>query len=80
MVKDGQKIPKEVLHRVKEAAKYPINLEACPELSPEEFAFMRAGKKRQTVSIRLAPECIEGYRKRLHQHNGGCFNLCRYPP
>jgi len=51
-----------------EARKHPINLDDCPELSPEilkEFAFMRAAKNRQnkqTVSIRLAPECIEAYK------------------
>jgi uncharacterized protein (DUF4415 family) len=52
-----------------EARKHPINLDDCPELSPEalkEFAFMRTEKnrkkKRQTVSIRLAPDCIEAYK------------------
>jgi hypothetical protein len=59
-MKVGEKPPKEVLQRIKEAAKYPINLDDCHELTPEalrEFAVMAADrnrqKKRQPVTIRL---------------------------
>jgi uncharacterized protein (DUF4415 family) len=50
-----------------EARKHPINLDDCPELSPEalkEFAFIRAEKnrKKQTVLIHLTPDCIEAYK------------------
>ena len=68
-MKVGGKPPKEVLQRIREAAKYPINLDDCPELTPEalkEFAFMAAErnrqKKRQPVTIRLEPTCIEKYK------------------
>ncbi|AEF82407.1 BrnA antitoxin family protein [Leadbettera azotonutricia] len=67
--KAGQKPPKEALRRIKEAAKYPINLEAAPELSPEalkEFAHMAAErdqkKKRQVVTLRLAPDDVAKYK------------------
>ena len=68
-MKVGEKPPKEVLQRIREAAKYPINLDDCPELTPEalkEFAFMAAErnrqKKRQPVTIRLEPTFIEKYK------------------
>jgi uncharacterized protein (DUF4415 family) len=68
-IKAGKKPPKEVLQRIKEAAKYPINLDDCPEVSPEalkEFAFLAAErnrrKKRQPVTIRLEAACIEKYK------------------
>jgi uncharacterized protein (DUF4415 family) len=54
---------------LKEAAKYPINLEACPELPPEalkEFAMQRAKKNRQkkrtTVTIRIVPDALAKYK------------------
>ena len=60
---------KRIKAEIKEAAKYPINLDDCPELTPEalkEFAFMAAErdrkKKRQPVTIRLEPTCIEKYK------------------
>ncbi|GHU55071.1 hypothetical protein FACS189442_2170 [Spirochaetia bacterium] len=69
MVRVGQKPPKDVIKRIREAAKYPINLEACPELPPEalkEFAHLAAernrNKKRQAVTIRLIPDCLSKYK------------------
>ena len=72
-VKVGQKPSEEELTRIKEelqeAAKHPINLVDCPELPPEtlkEFAFMAAErnrqKKRQAVTIRLAPGYLSKYK------------------
>ncbi|GHV82731.1 hypothetical protein AGMMS50212_00710 [Spirochaetia bacterium] len=72
-VKVGQKPSKEEWKRIKaeikEAAKYPINLDDCPELSPDalkEFAFLAAErnrkKKRQPVTIRLEPDYITKYK------------------
>ncbi|AEF81867.1 BrnA antitoxin family protein [Leadbettera azotonutricia] len=72
-VKVGQKPPKEALKRIrkeiKEAAKFPINLEDAPELSPEalkEFAHLAAErnrqKKRQVVTLRLVPDCLSKYK------------------
>jgi uncharacterized protein (DUF4415 family) len=69
MGKAGQKPPKEVLKRIRAASKYPINLEAAPELSLEalkEFAHLAAErnrqKKRQVVTIRLVPDCLSKYK------------------
>jgi uncharacterized protein (DUF4415 family) len=65
----GQKPPKEVLREIRRAKKYPINLEACPELPPEalkEFAELAAernrNKKRKAVTIRLVPDCLSKYK------------------
>jgi uncharacterized protein (DUF4415 family) len=67
--KAGQRPPKDVIKRIKEAAKYPINLEAAPELSSEalkEFAHLAAErnrkKKRQVVTLRLVPDCLSKYK------------------
>jgi uncharacterized protein (DUF4415 family) len=53
-----------------EARRHEINLEDIPELPPDalkEFAFLRAAKnrknRRQTVSVRLTPECIDTYKQ-----------------
>jgi uncharacterized protein (DUF4415 family) len=65
----GQKPPKEVIKAAKKAAKRPINLEACPELSPEalkEFAHLAAErnrrKKKRSITIRVAPDILESYK------------------
>ncbi|GMO66563.1 MAG: hypothetical protein Ta2A_14830 [Treponemataceae bacterium] len=47
----GQKPPKEVLQRIKEAAKYPINLDDCPEPDENalaEFAFPQRLRRKST--------------------------------
>jgi uncharacterized protein (DUF4415 family) len=72
-VKAGQKLNEQERELIRaelgEARKHPINLDDCPELSPEalkEFADKRARKnrlqKRQLISIRLSPGCIEKYK------------------
>ncbi|GHU96432.1 hypothetical protein FACS189479_10060 [Spirochaetia bacterium] len=72
-VRVGQKPTKEEAKRIrreiKEAAKYPINLDDAPELAPEalkEFAHMAAErnrkKRRQAVTIRLVPDCLSKYK------------------
>jgi uncharacterized protein (DUF4415 family) len=72
-VKAGQKPGREEMKRIRaelqEAQKYPINLDDCPELSPDvlkDFAMLRAEKnrlkKRQTISLRLSPSYIEKYK------------------
>jgi uncharacterized protein (DUF4415 family) len=67
--KGGQKIPEEVLAEIRDAAKYPINLEACPELSEEalkDFARLARErdkkKKRQSVTLRLYADSLEKYK------------------
>jgi uncharacterized protein (DUF4415 family) len=54
---------------LQEAQNHHINLDDCPELSPDalkEFAMLRAEKnrlkKRQTISVRLSPSYIEKYK------------------
>ena len=68
-VRVGQKPPKEVIKRVKKAARKPINYTDCPPLSPEalkEFAHLAAERNRnkvkQSVTIRIAPDVLESYR------------------
>jgi uncharacterized protein (DUF4415 family) len=73
-IKAGQRPSKEEWARIKaelrEAKRHPIVYdEDCPKLSQEalkEFALMRVEKnqlkKRQVVSIRLTPQCIEVYK------------------
>jgi uncharacterized protein (DUF4415 family) len=60
---------KRIRAELQEARKHPINLDDCPELSPDalkEFAMLRADKnrlkKRQTISVRLSPSYIEKYK------------------
>jgi uncharacterized protein (DUF4415 family) len=89
-VKAGQGPSKEEWVRIKaelkEARKYPIVYdEDCPELSPEvrkEFAFMRAEKnrkkKRQSVSLRLAPNCVEAYKSLGKGYTGIMADVLAY--
>jgi uncharacterized protein (DUF4415 family) len=85
MGKAGQKPPKDVIKRVKEAAKYPINLEAAPELSPEalkEFAHLAAErnrkKKRQVVTLRLVPDCLSKYKALGKGYTGIMADVLNY--
>ena len=69
-VKVGEKPPKEVVKRLKAAARKPINYtEDAPRSSPEalkEFAELAAErnrrKKKQTVTIRITPDVLESYK------------------
>jgi uncharacterized protein (DUF4415 family) len=72
-VKAGQEPSKEEWKRIREelqeAQKHHINLNDCPELSPDalkEFAMLRAEKnrlkKRQIISVRLSLSYIEKYK------------------
>ncbi|GHT73065.1 hypothetical protein FACS1894124_0860 [Spirochaetia bacterium] len=83
--KAGQKPPKEVLKRIRAAAKYPINLEAAPELSPEalrEFAHLAAErnrqKKRQVVTLRLIPDCLSKYKALGKGYTGIMADVLNY--
>jgi uncharacterized protein (DUF4415 family) len=85
MGKAGQKPPKEVIRRIKEAAKHPINLEDAPELSPEalkEFAHLAAErdrkKKRQVVTLRLAPDDVAKYKSLGKGYTGIMADVLRY--
>ena len=81
----GTKPPKDVIKRIKEAAKYPINLEACPELPPEalkEFAHLAAErnrrKKKQSVTIRVAPDVLESYKIMGNGYTGIMADVLQY--
>jgi uncharacterized protein (DUF4415 family) len=85
MGKAGQKPPKDVIKRIKEAARYPINLEAAPELSPEalkEFAHLAAErnrqKKRQVVTLRLVPDCLSIYKALGKGYTGVMADVLNY--
>jgi hypothetical protein len=60
-VRVGQKVPKEVIREINQAAKYPIRYtEDCPKSTPEalkEFAYLAAErdrrKKKQSLPMRL---------------------------
>jgi uncharacterized protein (DUF4415 family) len=88
-VKVGQKPSAEELTRIKkelrEAAKYPINLDECPELPPEtlkEFALMAAErnhhKERQAVTIRLQPGCLSKYKALGKGYTGVMADVLAY--
>ena len=69
-VRVGQKPPKEVVKRLKAAARRPINYTVeAPRSTPEtlkEFAQLAAErnrrKKKQTITIRVAPDVLESYK------------------
>ncbi|GHU61350.1 hypothetical protein FACS189445_3260 [Spirochaetia bacterium] len=88
-VKVGQKPTKEEMKRIRgelrKAAKYPINLEAAPELSPEalkEFAHLAAErnrqKKRQVVTLRLIPDCLSKYKALGKGYTGIMADVLNY--
>ena len=70
MAQVGTRPPKDVVKRIKRAAKYPITFtKDCPESSPEalkEFAQLAAErnlrKKKQSVTIRIAPDVLDCYK------------------
>jgi len=82
----GQKPPKEVIKRVKEAARKPIRYtEDCPPSSPEalkEFAHLAAErnrrKKKQSVTIRIAPDILESYKTMGNGYTGIMADVLKY--
>ncbi|MCL2294489.1 MAG: BrnA antitoxin family protein [Spirochaetes bacterium] len=85
-VKVGQKIPKEVIKEIREAAKKPIRYtEDCPPSTPEalkEFAMQRAElnrrKKKQSVTIRVAPDVLESYKTMGEGYTGVMADVLKY--
>jgi uncharacterized protein (DUF4415 family) len=83
-VKVGQKPPKEVIKRVKEAARHPINLEDCPELPSEalkEFAHMAAERnqrRRQAVTIWVIPDVLSKYKALGKGYTGIMADVLNY--
>jgi len=85
-VKVGEKPPKEVIKRLKAAARKPIRYtENCPPSSPEalkEFAQLAAErnrrKKKQTITIRIAPDVLESYKTMGSGYTGIMSDVLQY--
>ena len=85
-VRVGQKPPKEAIKEVKEAARKPIRYtEDCPPSSPEalkEFAYLAAErnrrKRKQSVTIRIAPDILESYKTMGEGYTGIMADVLKY--
>jgi len=85
-VRVGEKPPKEVIKRLKQAARRPINYtEDAPRSSPEalkEFAQLAAErnrrKKKQTITIRIAPDVLESYKTMGDGYTGIMADVLKY--
>ena len=82
----GQKIPKDVIKRIKKAARKPIvYTEDCPPSSPEalkEFAHLAAErnrrKKKLSVTIRVTPDVLESYKIMGDGYTGIMADVLKY--
>jgi len=85
-VRVGQKPPKEVIKEIRRAARKPIRYTAdCPPSSPEalkEFAHLAAErnrrKKKQSVTIRVAPDILESYKIMGDGYTGIMADVLKY--
>lgn len=85
-VRVGEKPPKEVIKRIKRAAKYPIvYTEDSPKSTPEtlkEFAQLAAErnrrKKKQSVTIRIAPDILDSYKTMGSGYTGIMADVLKY--
>jgi len=85
-VRVGEKPPKEVIKRLKQAARRPINYtEDAPRSSPEalkEFAQLAAErnrrKKKRTITIRIAPDVLESYKTMGDGYTGIMADVLKY--
>jgi uncharacterized protein (DUF4415 family) len=85
-VRVGQKIPKDVIKRVKKAAKKPIvYTDDCPPSSPEalrEFAHLAAErnrrKKKKSITIRVSPDILESYKTMGSGYTGIMSDVLQY--
>ena len=89
-VRVGQKPPKEVIARVKKAVSEarkspPVYDSDCPPSSPEalkEFAHLAAErnrrKKKQTITIRIAPDVLESYKTMGEGYTGVMADVLKY--
>jgi len=82
----GQKPPKEAIKEARKAARKPINYtEEAPRSSPEalkEFAHLAAErnrrKKKQTITIRIAPDILESYKIMGDGYTGIMADVLKY--
>jgi len=89
-IKVGQKPPKDVITRVKkaviEARKTPLAYDPdCPPSSPEalkEFAHLAVErnrrKKKQSITIRITPDVLEGYKTMGDGYTGVMADVLKY--
>ena len=82
----GQKIPKDVIKRIKKTARKPIvYTDDCPPSSPEalkEFAHLAAErnrrKKKQSITIRVSPDVLESYKTMGSGYTGIMSDVLSY--
>jgi uncharacterized protein (DUF4415 family) len=82
----GQKPPKDVIKRVKKAARKPINYtEDAPRSTPEalaEFAALRAAQKkrdaRPVIALRIQPEVLEKYKALGRGYSGIMADVLKF--
>jgi uncharacterized protein (DUF4415 family) len=85
-VRVGEKPPKEVIKRLKQAARLPIKYtKDAPRSNPEalkEFAQLAAErnrrKKKQTITIRIAPNVLESYKTMGSGYTGIMSDVLQY--
>ena len=85
-VRVGEKPPKEVIKRLRQAARRPINYtEDAPRSSPEalkEFAHLAAErnrrKKKKSITIRIAPDILETYKTMGEGYTGIMADVLKY--
>ncbi|MCL2765851.1 MAG: BrnA antitoxin family protein [Treponema sp.] len=85
-VRVGEKPPKEVIKRLKAAARQPINYTAeAPRATPEvlkEFAQLAVErnrqKKKQTITIRITPDVLESYKTMGSGYTGIMSDVLQY--
>ena len=85
-VRVGEKPPKEVVKRLRQAARRPINYtEEAPRSSPEalkEFAQLAAErnqrKKKQSITIRVSPDVLESYKTMGNGYTGIMADVLKY--
>ena len=85
-VRVEEKPPKEVIKRLRQAARRPINYtEDCPPSSPEalkEFAHLAAErnrrKKKHSVTIRITPDILESYKTMGEGYTGVMADVLKY--
>ena len=85
-VQVGTRPPKDVIGRIKKAAKHPIIFtKDCPKSSPEalkEFAQLAVErnrrKKKQSVTIRIAPDVLDNYKTMGNGYTGIMADVLKY--
>jgi uncharacterized protein (DUF4415 family) len=85
-VRVGEKPPKEVIKRLKQAARRPVNYtEDAPRSSPEalkEFAHLATErnrrKKKKSITIRVAPDVLDSYKTMGEGYTGIMADVLKY--